>query len=175
MDRMLFNNDATKLLSELQYLKQNHYQNHSRDTGSPAVTQVTQLVTQLVTKLTQCLMETFLVPVLDLTLVLRLQRNTTVAEEYYSWKEKSVIAFVLEKPLCQATSILFLSQGVPEILASSLAASLLGALTKEWRLIRNKKTIEALPSYFKNSKQTNTSKNADSNWRLVQCLCDGQL
>ena len=47
MDRMLFNSDATKLLSELQYLKQNHNQNQSRNAGSPAVTQVTQLVTQL--------------------------------------------------------------------------------------------------------------------------------
>ena len=46
MDRMLFNSDATKLLSELQYLNQNQNQNQSRNTDSPAVTHVTQAVTQ---------------------------------------------------------------------------------------------------------------------------------
>lgn len=108
MDRMLFNSDATKLLSELQYLKQNHYQNHSRDTGSPAVTQVTQLVTQLVTKL----LATLLVLVLDFTLVSGLQRDITVAG-------KRLCGF------CHGKTLL------AEILTSSLVASILGALTKE--------------------------------------------
>ena len=35
MDRMLFNSDATKLLSELQYLNQNQNQNQSWNTGNP--------------------------------------------------------------------------------------------------------------------------------------------
>lgn len=55
MDRMLFNSDATKLLSELQYLNQNQNQNQSRNTGIPEVTQVTLDLTVTQTRLTRFL------------------------------------------------------------------------------------------------------------------------
>lgn len=111
MDRMLFNSDATKLLSELQYLNQNQNQNQSRNTGIPAVTQVIGSHANVINSV-------------------GLNASFVVVKEHYSYKEKG---------------------------------------------LKNKRTIDVLPSYFENSKQTNTSKNADSNRRLVQCLCDGQL
>lgn len=119
MDRMLFNSDATKLLSELQYLNQNQNQNQSRNTGILEVTQVTLDLTVTQTRLIRFL-----------SYYDGLNVSFGVLKEHYSYREKG---------------------------------------------LRNKRTIEVLPSYFENSKQTNTSKNADSNRRLVQCLCDGQL